>query len=265
VTHSDTGYLLDNAAPEAADRFAALSALFDPVTARHVDDLGIAPGGACWEVGAGGPAVPRLLAARVGPRGRVVATDLDVSWLDDAPAGVEVLRHDVAADDAPEGPFDLVHARLVLVHVPERAEALRRMAGALRPGGWLLVEDFDTRLSPSACLEAQTEDERRADRVREALTDLLVARGIDQRFGRSLPRRLRAVGLVDVAADAFLPVARAEVARLEIANVRQVREGLLAAGRVDAAEIDAHLAAVADGGMDLTTPLLVSAWGRRPI
>jgi SAM-dependent methyltransferase len=40
--------------------------------------------------------------------------------------------------------FDLVHARLVLVHVPDRAAALATMVAALRPGGWLLVEDADT-------------------------------------------------------------------------------------------------------------------------
>ncbi|HEY0530993.1 MAG TPA: class I SAM-dependent methyltransferase [Actinoplanes sp.] len=51
--------------------------------------------------------------------------------------GYEVRRHDVAADPPPEpGTFDLVHARLVLVHVPDRARALATMAAALRPGGW---------------------------------------------------------------------------------------------------------------------------------
>jgi SAM-dependent methyltransferase len=258
-------YLLDNASGEATERFAALSALFDPVTARHVDDLGIPPAGACWEVGAGGPAVPRLLAGRVGPRGRVVATDLDVSWLADAPEGVEVLQHDVAVDEAPDGGFDLVHARLVLVHVPARDEALRRMAAALRPGGWLLLEDFDVDLAPTACLDPDgSEAGRRAEQVRAGFRHLLAGKGIDVRFGRSLPRRLRSAGLVDVGADAYLPVARAEVARLEIANVRQVRAGLVAAGWASDAEIDAHLAAVASGVLDLTTPPLVSAWGRRP-
>jgi ubiquinone/menaquinone biosynthesis C-methylase UbiE len=258
-------YLLDNAAAEAAERFAALSALYDPVTARHVDALGVPAGGSCWEVGAGGPSVPGLLAERVGPRGRVVATDLDVTWLADASAGVEVRRHDVAADEAPGEGFDLVHARLVLVHVPARDDALRSMVGALRPGGWLLVEDFDTDLQPLACLDAAGAAGRRANGVREGLLALLAARGVDPRFGRSLPRRLRAAGLVDVGADAYLPVADPAVARLEIANVRQVRDGLVATGTVTATDVDAHLEAVARGDLDLTTPPLVSAWGRQPL
>ncbi|MBE1583535.1 class I SAM-dependent methyltransferase [Nonomuraea angiospora] len=49
------------------------------------------------------------------------------------------------------GTFDLVHARLVLVHVPDRARALATMVAALRPGGRLSVEDADTGLQPLAC------------------------------------------------------------------------------------------------------------------
>ncbi|MFD9984810.1 class I SAM-dependent methyltransferase [Streptomyces massasporeus] len=37
----------------------------------------------------------------------------------DATEGVEVLLHDVGRDDPPPGPFDLVHARLVLVHATD--------------------------------------------------------------------------------------------------------------------------------------------------
>ncbi len=155
------GYLLDNRAPDAAQRFGALSAIFDPVTARHIDALGIGLGARCWEVGAGGPSVPRLLAERVGPGGHVLATDIDVGRMGDVPPGVEVCRHDVARDALPGGGFDLVHARLVLVHVPDRDEALRRMVTALRPGAWLLVEDFDVALQPLACVDPRRDEEHR--------------------------------------------------------------------------------------------------------
>lgn len=64
---------------------------------------------------------------------------------------VELRRHDVAADESPHGPFDLVHARLVLVHVADRERALRVMTDALRPGGWLLLEDADPALQPLIC------------------------------------------------------------------------------------------------------------------
>jgi hypothetical protein len=43
-----------------------------------------------------------------------------------------------------------------------------------------------------------------------------------------------------------------------------VRAELLAAGLTDDSEIDAHLAAVDAGELDLTLAPLISAWGRRP-
>ncbi|MCW0212968.1 MAG: methyltransferase domain-containing protein [Pseudonocardia sp.] len=260
-----TDYLLDNSAPEAEGRFAALSAVFDPVTERHLDALGLPPAGRFWEVGAGGSTVPIMLADRAGATGHVVATDIDVDRVrGDLPATVEVRRHDVASEEPPGGDFDLVHARLVLVHVPDRDEALRRMIAALRPGGRLLVEDFDVALQPRACLDPQRPSEHRANRIRAGFVELLARRGADLEYGRKLPRLLRGAGLCEVTADAVFPVAHPGAAALEIANVMQVREGLIAHGYASVEEIDAHLGEMGSGRIDIVTPPLVSASGRLP-
>jgi len=257
------GYLLDNRAVQAGQRFGALAALFNPVTFRHMEALGVGEGWRCWEVGAGGPSVPRWLAERVGPSGHVLATDLDVSWIGDGPgAGVEVRRHDVVEDDPPAGGFDLVHARLVLVHVPARDEALRRMVSSLRPGGWLLIEDFDMELQPLASIEAYRPEQHLANKLRVGFRALLRERGADPTFGRKLPRVLGEQGLVGVSADGYLPVDLPAMGVLDAANITQVREGLVAGGHVTDEEIERHLAAC-DGGLGLASPILISAWGRR--
>jgi SAM-dependent methyltransferase len=262
---SSEEYLLDNARREAGARFGALAELFDPVTFRHIDALGIEPGWRCWEVGAGGPSVPLWLSDRVGAAGEVVATDVDPRWIEIGDGGgVTVRRHDVAGDYPPGSGFDLVHARLVLVHVPDRDEALRRMAAALRPGGVLLLEDFDSDLQPLACPHATGPQQALANRIRSGFLALLSLRGVDAGYGRTLPARLRAAGLRDVAADAYFPVALAAAAALDAANVRQVRSDLVAHRHAGEDEIDAHLAALADGGLDIAVPPLISAWGRRP-
>ena len=49
-------------------------------------------------------------------------------------AGYDVLRHDVGTEPAPSGPFDLIHARLVLVHVPDRDGAITSMVDRSVPG-----------------------------------------------------------------------------------------------------------------------------------
>ena len=173
-------YLLGNDAPEAMDRFTAFAMLFDPSTFRHMDALGLAAGWRCWEVGAGGTSVVAHLAARVGPRGQVVATDIDLSWAANAAApNVTIIEHDVAGEPPPGGPFDLVHARLVLVHVPERDVALANMVAALRPGGVLLVEDADPALQPRSCLEETGPEEVLANRLRRGFRHLLSERGVD--------------------------------------------------------------------------------------
>jgi SAM-dependent methyltransferase len=53
-----------------------------------------------------------------------------------------VARHDITADAIPLARYDLIHARLVLSHLPQRRDVLVRLIEALRPGGWLVIEDF---------------------------------------------------------------------------------------------------------------------------
>lgn len=263
---TEPGYLLDNQQSQAGIRFGALSELFDPVTFRHVDRLGITTGMRCWEVGAGSASVPLGLAERVGPTGTVVATDIDVSWTGGSATGgvIEVVRHDVAADPPPPGGFDLVHARLVLVHVTDRAEALRRMVEALRPGGRLLLEDADPGLQPLLCPDESGPEQRLANRLRSGFRELMAARGADLTYGRTLPRLLREAGLEDVQADAYFPITSPACSVLEAATVRQIRGLLVAEGLATDEEIDRHLASVATGRLDLATAPLISAWGRRP-
>jgi SAM-dependent methyltransferase len=258
-------YLLDNARAEAGHRLGALAAIFDPPTFRRIGALGIAPGWRCWEVGAGGPSVPAWLGERVGPGGRVLATDIDVSWTEQA-AGpvVEVRRHDIGRDDPPDEVFDFVHARLVLVHVADRDRALRSMLEVLKPGGWLLVEDADPALQPLSCPDEHGPREELANRLRRGFRRLLADRGADLAYGRRLPRLLREAGLTEVAADAFFPIASPACTLLEAATIDHIRADLVAAGHATDEEVDRHLANVAAGDLDLATAPMISAWGRKP-
>ena len=258
-------YLLDNQAPESGDRFRAFADIFDPSTFRHMTGLGLARGWHCWEVGAGGTSVIRWLAEQVGPTGRVLATDIDLSWAREATgAHVEICLHDVARDEPPLETFDLVHARLVLVHLPNRDKALRSMVHALKPGGWLLIEDADPALQPFSCLDAHGSEHELANQIRRGFRSLLSARGADLAFGRKLPRFLREAGLVNVAADAYFPVALQACIPLELATVRMIRGELIAHGIATADEIELHLANVTAGRLDLAQPPMISAWGSRP-
>ncbi|MEU0442800.1 methyltransferase domain-containing protein [Streptomyces sp. NPDC006186] len=264
MTRTDDGYLLENRQSEAAERFAAFAELFDPTTFRHLEALGVGPGWRCWEVGAGGTSVVSWLAKKVGPTGKVFATDIYTTQLTPvARPPVEVRVHDVGAEEPPAEGFDLVHARLVLVHVPDRDRALASMVRSLRPGGRLLVEDADPALQPLVCPDESGPEQKLANRLRHAFRTLLDRRGADLSYGRRLPRLLREAGLRRVEADAYFPLASPACVALESATVRQIRGRLVTAGLATDEEIDRHLANISSGSMDLATAPMISAWGRK--
>jgi hypothetical protein len=102
-----------------------------------------------------------------------------------------------------------------------------------------------------------------ANRIRTGFRTLFAGRGVDLAFGRKLPRLLRSVGLREVGADAYFPVALPACRALEIATIRHIRAQLLAHGIATAEEIAQHLDNVAAGRLDLAQPPMISAWGRR--
>ena len=262
---SECPYILDNREEEAGDRFDALGALYDPMTIGHFDTIGVGTGWRCLEVGAGGGSVVRHLSERVGPAGRVLATDVEPRFLDPLAGlgNVEVARHNAVVDPLPEAEFDLVHARLVLIHIPERLDVLHRLVETLRPGGWLVIEDGDGIVSMRCSLDPQTDDERLGNRIREGMLRLMEGRGVDFEFGRKLPRLLRHEGLVDIAGDGFIPICDA-VRLLERANLLQLQEMVLDAGVITKEELEHFLARLEDRDFLLAGPQMMSAWGRRP-
>src|SRR2546421_5657265 len=138
-------YVFDTSFPEESNRLGLGEALWDPGTRARLADTGVADGWRCLEVGAGHGSVAAWLAGRVGPSGLVEAVDLRtdrLEWL--TGQGVRVRRHDVFADELPHAAFDLVHARLLVQHVPDRPAVVRQLCRALKPGGYLVLEDTDT-------------------------------------------------------------------------------------------------------------------------
>src|SRR5262245_18346844 len=114
-------YTFDNRAVQVPARLSALATMLDTGTIRHLTQLGISDDWSCLEVGAGAGSIASWMCERVGRGGHVVATDIDTRFLTTLRrSNLEVRRHDVAADALPERQFDLVHARLVLVHLPKR-------------------------------------------------------------------------------------------------------------------------------------------------
>ena len=261
---AQTGYLLDNAGPEAPTRFAALSELFDAGTIRHLQARGVASGWRCLEVGAGSGSVARWLAERVAPEGRVLATDIDPRHLEAVRlANFEVRRHDISVDPLPECAFDLVHARLVLMHLPERSRVLTRLISSLKPGGWLVDEEYDSCSLPP---DPQLGSGEVLLRTQAAVWKLLEDRGVDLQFGRRLFGELRSQGLADVGAEGRVVMSHhgSPGASIVRANFEQLRELMIGGNYVSPQQFGHDLARLDEPDFMAPSSILWSAWGRRP-
>ena len=117
----------------------------DPFTIEMLRATGVGPGWRCLEVGAGAGTVSAWLADIVGTSGSVLSTDVDLRFHGEPSGNTEVRRHDITCDPLPDAEFDLVHVRAVLQHIAEREAAIDRMLAALKPGGWLVLEESDMR------------------------------------------------------------------------------------------------------------------------
>lgn len=256
-------YVFDNAAPQAAARLAALAEVFDPGSRRHLCERGVAHGWRCLEIGGGLGTLTRWLSERVGSAGSVLTTDIDTRHLQQLRlANVEVRQHDVLTDPLPTGVFDLAVARLVLEHLPDPDVALARMIAAVRPGGWVVVEDFE--LLPGIATEEQGIAER-ISKTMAAMRHVAAAAGAHQRLGRTLASRLRVQGLtkVDTEGRVLLWRGGSTGAALSRLNFEQLRQPILATGLITPAEFEADIAALDDDTFEARSPILWTAWGQK--
>ena len=255
-----TDYLYPHTWVRERHRLAAIEQLWDPGTIMAIERCGIEPGRRCLEVAAGSGSIARWLAHRVAPDGFVVATDIDVRNLD--PGGhpnLEVRRHDIVSDYLPADAFDLVHARLLLKHLPDRKRALANMVGSLRSGGWLVAEDTDwssVGMHPYQAAFAE---------ALAALRALAEATGAVHDYGRELPAALAAAGLAHVGSSRVSHRLRCGTPEVEFFRLtfEQVRKRAVADGLIDAHRLDDALESLDAPGGIATPPGMVTAWGRK--
>jgi ubiquinone/menaquinone biosynthesis C-methylase UbiE len=199
MTTTEGPYLFSHTWEGEGDRLMALSSALDPTTRRQLAGVGVGDGWRCLEVGAGTGTIAAWLSEQVGPKGSVVATDISLALMEQrglAADNLELRRHDILNDPLPDGEFDLIHSRLVLEHLPGREEALARMAQALAPGGWLVIEEitFGTERAVG-----------RGGAVLSGLVQviklLMQRKGFDAKFGQRLPIHLARLGLTEIGAE----------------------------------------------------------------
>jgi ubiquinone/menaquinone biosynthesis C-methylase UbiE len=185
-------------------RLQRQSAELWPDSAALLDRVGLRPGHAAIDLGCGPRGILDLLAERVTPGGRVVGLDADLGHVALAREfiaqrglhSVEVAAADARRTGLPTGSFDLVHARTLLVNVPEPAEVLAETVRLARPGAWIASLEPD--VEGALCYPAHPAYTRMWELFRAAFG----RNGADLLVGRRLAELFRQAGLHDIGIEA---------------------------------------------------------------
>jgi ubiquinone/menaquinone biosynthesis C-methylase UbiE len=270
---AEAGYALERTTEEY-ERLRAQARAWEPATGRLFDQVALAPGGTCLDAGCGPGETMRLMAQRVGPAGRVTGVDVDASLGEQAVAMLHDSGHrqcafarvDLTGGEAvPGAPFDLVYARLLLYHLPQRVAVLERLWDAVAPGGHLLVQDYDLR----GCGVLPTLES--VDEWFRVVMGAFAAARCDVAVGSRLPELFAQAGIgapdgTDVAGrlEPFGDAHRMFTAVFRSLLPTAIAHGITTGER--AAETAAELAHDAQRFRDRPAlwPLLIGAWKRKP-
>jgi SAM-dependent methyltransferase len=258
-------YQFDHQWEQERTRLAALEDVFDPCSRRCIQAVQPEAGWRCLEVGAGGGSIAEWLCSVVGPDGIVVATDLETTFVSaiDAP-NLEVREHNIVSEPLEFQSFDLVHARAVLDHLPERDAVLQRLVAALRPGGWLVVlgGDFSTVHATGLPNDESEFFDNGFETVVETARRAL---GFDPIFGRSLGGAFRAAGLshVSVEGSIFEWDANHPLAELYTLTFQRLRPIVVESNALSEADFDRLVAIMTGSNFHGLSNTLFAARGRK--
>jgi SAM-dependent methyltransferase len=251
----------DNLASGERDRLLAIDQLCGVQTRELLVSLGVGPGWRCVDVGAGAGTVARWLAEQVGPSGHVVATDRDPRLLRGlAGARVEVRCADITREPLREAGFDLVFARAVLCHLPERDRAVRHMLAGLRPGGLLVVHDFDIRACAMTC-----PDNAEFARAVRAVVEVMTPTGWDADWCLRQPVALMAAGARDVGVRSWVELMRGGSPEMNALGLTfsRVAARMADVGLVSVEQMARIQDCCGDPSFACLSPMSIAAWGYR--
>jgi len=251
------------------DRLSLLERIFDPLSCRRRGL--VRPGWRCLEVGAGRGSMAVWLAKQVGKSGKVVATDIDVTYLNRLHLpNLEVRQHNILEDSLDAlgpGSFDLVCSRLTLFWLAGKQEmAIRRMVECLRPGGWLVDEDGDwgtvAPVDPSHPYYARYQGAYRSG-------EWWTSRGYDPTFGRKLSSLFERCGLENIRHETTAEVVRggspwAQWWQETLEAIRGWERGKDGMTEAREEEYKALIAPWTDPSFWFLSALVHACWGQRP-
>ena len=247
-------------------RLQAIEREFDPASCRRLYATGLTAGWRCLEVGPGAGSLMQWMGERVGPSGHVIALDLSTKFLTaQRPAHIEVQQGDIRTAAFLPGSFDLVHARYVLIHLPDYEIALSRMLAALKPGGWIVLEEPD--FSAARGIVGTAAQLAAMEHINQAIHHMYESRGMDYALGLTLLPLLQARGLLDLSMENDAPVSAggSGLAKMMAMSAQQLREKYLATGVVSEADLQGYRHMAEDSRSRAVYYATVGAAGRKQV
>ena len=202
------------------------------------------------------------LCAKVGPLGNVTAIDINPVLLELIPAqNLRVEQMDVRTGELQANAYDLVTYRALLHQIAEYApEVLAQMAAAVKPGGWLVIQEPDFHLAPT------TEPVVWAT-MWKGLIEWGHSNGIDWLIGRKLPSMVSELGF-------GYPQAKTDVQDIRGRDrgalyfqmfFAEVRDRVISTGQLDAAKFDAASALLDEPNYWTQCWMMTAVWVRKPL
>jgi 2-polyprenyl-3-methyl-5-hydroxy-6-metoxy-1,4-benzoquinol methylase len=259
-------YLYDNKWEEGRERLKALELIEDGESIRHLETTGIAQGWRCLEIGAGAGSIAKWLCRQVGESGRVIATDIETGFLQGfRRPQLEVRVHDIATDELETNFYDLIHVRHVLMHIHEREKALQKIADAIKPGGWAVIEESDF-LTNQAASSNSTDAQFLYHDVMQEIYRVYANNGMDLHFGAKVFHELRSVGMNPVYADGRMRIVPggSREALFHQLTYRQLMPHVLDLGRIPSEQYENFLMLFNDTTFIYHSRLTISTMARRP-
>ena len=150
MTHYSEHYILATGGKDVK-RLRLLHEVYGPGTEALFQRVGLHDGLRVVELGCGSGNTACWVAQQVAPSGSVVAIDISSDQIEQARRqaqsrdvrNIEFRVADAYSPRLPEGSFDLVYCRLVLMHLTRPAAALGAMRSLVRPGGRVICEEMD--------------------------------------------------------------------------------------------------------------------------
>jgi ubiquinone/menaquinone biosynthesis C-methylase UbiE len=231
------------------DRLRLLESAFDPLTRMRLENVGVAAGWHCLEVGAGAGSIMGWLSERVGPTGNVVAIDTNTRFLPSSlPSNTTIVKGDIRDVDLGGSRFDLIHGRYVLLHLPDFVSIIKKMISLLTPRGWLVFEEPD--FSAARFLCGSEEEHRTFGRVMQAIEIMYETLGIDHTTGLKIPKVVSALGIKKLFVDNYAPASpgNSSIARMMGMSAEQLKERYVQTQKCTPEDIDIYRSFAEDPG-----------------